>query len=170
MRIPEPALIVLVGAAGAGKSTLAGRQFPAEAVLSSDAMRQAVSGNAADQGATKVAFRILHRELERRLAAGKLVVVDATNAETHARRALTRRAAQAGAPAIAIVLDLPPTLVHARAAKRTSRAVDAGVVDRHLQAIRHAVDGGRLADDGFRTIVVLRSADEVEAFSAATSS
>ena len=66
-------------------------------------------GTPPTSGATKVAFRILHRELERRLAAGKLVVVDATNAETHARRALTRRAAQAGAPAIAIVLDLPPT-------------------------------------------------------------
>ena len=154
---------MLIGAAGAGKSTLAARLFPADAILSSDALRQAVSGDAADQRATKVAFRILHRELERRLAAGRRVVVDATNAEIHARRALTSRAARAGAPAIAIALDLPASVVHARAVARTTRPVDASIVERHLAAIRRAVDDGHLVDDGFRTIVVLRTVDDVDA-------
>ena len=37
--LPDPCLVVLVGAAGAGKSTFAARCFPAADVLASDAYR-----------------------------------------------------------------------------------------------------------------------------------
>ena len=62
--------------------------------------------------------------LENRLAVGRLVVVDATNVESGARRALLARAAAAQLPAVAIVLAIPATIVVARNAGRTGRIVD----------------------------------------------
>ena len=44
LRLPDPALVVLVGAAGAGKSTLAARWFAPGEILSSDACRGLVAG------------------------------------------------------------------------------------------------------------------------------
>jgi len=61
--VPDPCLVVLIGAAGSGKTTLARRLVPAAQILSSDAFRGIVSGDDSDQGATKLAFAILHREL-----------------------------------------------------------------------------------------------------------
>src|SRR5690349_9503009 len=104
IELPEPCLVVLVGAAGSGKSTLAARLFGPDEILSSDAYRARISGDAADQRVTRAAFQALHRELERRLAAGRSTVVDATNVTSFARRSLLRRAAQHGVAAIAIVL------------------------------------------------------------------
>lgn len=160
--LPDPSLVVLVGAAGAGKSTFAARNFDADVVLSSDAFRALLSGDEADQGRTRAVFSILHREVARRLAAGRLVVVDATNVERHARRALVARANAAGVPAIAIVLALPPDVVHARNAGRTGRVVDRAVVDRHVGRLAVALGNDGIAAEGFGEIHVLRSVAEVD--------
>jgi predicted kinase len=160
--IPDPCLILLVGAAGSGKSTFAARHFAADEILSSDALRAAISGDAADQRATRPAFASLHRQLARRLAEGRLTVVDATNAQTHGRRSLLRSARAAGVEVTAIVFDLPAVDVHARNAGRSERIVDAEVVDRHLAEIRDIVDRDRLTAEGIAQVVILRSIEEVD--------
>jgi protein phosphatase len=162
LRIPDPSLVVLVGAAGAGKSTLAARLFAPSEILSSDAYREAISGDAADQRATRPAFAILHRELERRLAAKRLVVVDATNLEAAARRSLLVRAAAAGVPAVAIVLALPAAIVAARNAGRTGRVVDRAVVERHLHRLATTLGSDLLGREGFATVHVLATPAEVD--------
>ncbi len=58
---PGSQSVVLVGAAGAGKSTLAARLFATDEIVSSDALRAVISGDEADQRVSGVAFRILHR-------------------------------------------------------------------------------------------------------------
>ena len=127
--IPDPSLVVLVAAAGAGKSTFAARHFQPDEILSSDAYRARIAGDAADQRATRAAFRLLHRDLERRLADRRMTVVDATNVERSARRALLGRGRRRPAlPAIAVVLDLPPAVVLARNSGRSARVVDEHVV------------------------------------------
>jgi predicted kinase len=162
--VPDPSLILLVGAAGSGKSTLAARLFAPDEIVSSDALRAVVAGDEADQRASAVAFRILHRTLDRRLAAGLLTVADATNALAAHRSPITRRATAAGLPKVAIVLDLPPAVVHAQNVGR-ARIVDPDVIDRHLAAIRETVDRGRLQLEGYEPVVVLRSPDEAAALS-----
>jgi protein phosphatase len=163
LAIPDPALVALVGPAGSGKSTFAARHFAADEVLGSDAFRALVGTGEADQRATRTAFSILHRQLERRLRDGKLTVVDATNVEGHARRALVQRAQAARIPAVAIVLDLPAEVVHRRNDARGARVVDRDVVRHHLAVLRSAVDRGLLEREGFDVVYRIREPAELDA-------
>ena len=162
--LPDPSLVVLIGAAGAGKSTFAARHFAPDEVLSSDRFRRIVSGDEANQAATKAAFVVLHESPRRRLAKGRTAVVDATSIEPSARRALLARAAAAGIPASAIVLDLPAATVIARNAARPARVVDMAVVRRQLDRLRASLDGPdpALWREGFAQIVVLHDPAEVD--------
>lgn len=163
LEVADPAVVVLVGPAGAGKSTLAARHFAPDEILSSDALRAIVSGDETNQAASPVAFRILHRAIDSRLKAGRTVVVDATNARAEHRRPILLRARAHGVAALAVVLDLGAAEVHARNAAR-SRVVDAAVVDRHLADIRDTIDRHRLPTEGFAAVVVLRSPADIDAF------
>jgi protein phosphatase len=160
--LPEPCLVVLVGAAGSGKSTLAARAFAPDAVLSSDAHRALLTGDESDQRVTRTAFAILHRQLARRMAERRTTVVDATNVTSFARRALVRRAAAQGIPAVAIVLDLPPEVVLARNATRSGRIVPEAAVRRQLDDLARSIRRGSLNADGFAAIHVLRAPAELD--------
>jgi predicted kinase len=157
IQLPDPCLVVLVGAAGAGKSTFAARHFAPEEVLSSDTYRGYVGGDPEDQRATRSAFVALHRAAGSRLARGRLAVIDATSVRPAARSALLRLAAAAGVPAIAIVLDLPPDLVLGRNRLRTAGVVPEDVVVRQLDDLRRSIDGGLLAAEAW--LVVARFTD-----------
>jgi len=163
--IPNPSLVVLIGAAGSGKSTFAARHFDASEILSSDGFRAMIAGDAADQTATKAAFGRLHRALAHRLARRRMSVVDATNIERAARRTLLRSAAAAGLPAVAIVFDLPADVVLARNAGRVERIVDEQVIRNHLARLRLAIDGpaSGLDSEGFSRVIVLRDPGELDA-------
>jgi protein phosphatase len=162
--LPDPSLVLLIGAAGSGKSTVAARHFAPDEILSSDALRAAISGDAADQSASKAAFAALYAALDRRLRSGRSAVVDATNVTREARRALLVRAEAAGVPAFAIVLDLAPAVVLALNAARVDRVVPEAIVLRHLDAVRRTVDDGSLEAEGFAGVRVLHDPAEVEAF------
>lgn len=162
--LPDPSLVVIIGAAGAGKTTFVARHFDASEILSSDDYRALVAGDESDQRATRAAFGRLHRALDRRLADRLLTVVDATNVERSARRTLLARSLAAGLPAVAIVLDLPPATIIARNLGRSNRIVDELVVQRHLERVRRTLDGpgSRLRSEGFRQIVILRDPLELD--------
>ena len=112
--LPVDALVVLVGIAGAGKTTFAARHFAPTQVLSSDAMRALVADSPTAQGATDDAFEILHRLLEMRLRRGRLTVVAFEQGEVGAERpAVVQRLAAVGPnrpwpPAIGVADSLPP--------------------------------------------------------------
>jgi protein phosphatase len=163
IELPEPCLVVLVGAAGSGKSTLAARLFVPELILSSDANRALLTGDEADQAVTKTAFAILHRQLSRRMAGGQTTVVDATNVTSFARRSLVRRATAHAVPAIAIVLDLPVKLVLARNATRVGRIVPEAAVERQLQDLARSLRRGDLEADGFAAVHHVRTAEDLDA-------
>jgi protein phosphatase len=167
IEVGRPGLVVLIGAAGSGKTTLTGRLFAPDEVISSDELRAAVSGDAADQRATRPAFTILHREVARRLAAGRLVVVDATSVERSARLSLLRLAAATGALTTALVLALPDDVVQVRNAARPGRAVPRDVVAYHLARVAQLVADGdvvaveALRTEGFAAVVLVHSDGEL---------
>ena len=162
LSLPEPCLVVLVGAAGSGKSTVAARHFAPDEILSSDAYRGLVAGDPGDQSATPIAFRRLHAELHRRLAEGRTTVVDATNVTAFARRSLTRIAARHARPIVAIVLDLPPDLVLARNATREGRIVPEAAVRAQLADLAKSIRRSALDAEGFAQVHHLRLAEEVD--------
>jgi protein phosphatase len=162
LRLPDPCLVVLIGAAGAGKSTLAARLFPPESILSSDAFRAVVSGDAGDQRATRTAFSILHRQLENRMAGRHTTAIDATSVTSYARRALVRRAAAQGIPAVAIVLDLDVDVVLAQNAGRNGPVVPEEVVRRHHADLARSLRPGGLDREGFALIHRIRTPDELD--------
>lgn len=160
--LPDPSLVVLVGAAGAGKSTFAACWFAPDEVLSSDALRARLAGDEADQRVSRLAFAILHLELERRMAARVLTVVDATNIDRRARRELLGRAAAHGIPTVAVVLAPPTPVVLARNAAR-ARHVDEAVVRRQLERVRLALGPGGLSSEPFGLVWVGRSVTAIDA-------
>jgi predicted kinase len=162
LAIPDPSVVLLIGAAGAGKSTFAVGHFPADAIISSDALREAILGNATDQTANGRVFAAVHRALDQRLAADRLAVVDATNLTAAGRRAIRERAGRAGVPAVAIVFALPADLVRRRNAARPGRQVPDAAVARHLIALERILEQGVLEREGYQRIVRLDDPGAVE--------
>jgi protein phosphatase len=88
INLPDLSLVVLVGTTGSGKSTFARAHFKPTEIMSSDYFRGLVSDDENDQSATGDAFETLHFVAGKRLAAGRLTVIDATNVQQDARKPL----------------------------------------------------------------------------------
>ncbi|MFD7667773.1 AAA family ATPase [Streptomyces sp. NPDC059788] len=150
--VPDPALIVLIGAAGSGKSTWA-HTWPSTQVLELDQLRAMVSDDAGDQSATLDAAAVLHAVLEARLARKKTTVIDATNTEAHVRAGLLDVARTYGMPAVAFLVPTPVDVCVARQDGRSpARAVPEHVIRRqHAEAV--AAFPHLLRDEGFAHVV-----------------
>jgi protein phosphatase len=159
--IPEFALVVLVGPSGCGKSTFARKHFKPTEVLSSDYCRGLVSDDENDQTATKDAFEVLHYIAAKRLAAGRLTVIDATNVQGEARQPLVNLARQYHCLPVAVVLNLPERLCHERNRLRPNRDFGPHVIRQQTQQLRRSLRG--LHKEGFRHVFELSSPEEVEA-------
>ncbi|WP_312885408.1 polynucleotide kinase-phosphatase [Streptomyces physcomitrii] len=159
--VTDLSLVVLVGASGSGKSTFARRHFKGTEVLSSDFCRGLVADDENDQGASKDAFEVLHYIAGKRLAAGRLTVVDATSVQSESRRRLIALAREYDVLPIAIVLDVPEEVCAERNAARADRAgMPRRVVQRHTRELRRSLR--HLEREGFRKVHVLRGVEEVE--------
>jgi len=161
LSIPELSLVVLVGVTGSGKSTFARAHFKPTEVISSDFCRGLVADDENDQSATPAAFELLHYIAGRRLAGGRLTVVDATNVQPEARRELVLLAREHDVLPVAIVLDLPEKICAERNASRPDRDFGAHVLRRQRGQLRRGLN--QLRREGFRTVHVLRTPEEVAA-------
>lgn len=133
--IPALSLVVLIGAPGSGKSSFARRHFrPGEVLSPAAGPAQAGADTAAD------ALQALHQAAARRLAAGRLTVIDAANLQARQRQPLVALARAHDVPPVAIVFD-------ARAAP--APALPAGL--------------RQLPREGFRHVAVLAGADSIRA-------
>ncbi|MET7936086.1 polynucleotide kinase-phosphatase [Streptomyces sp. NPDC005322] len=160
--VPDLSLVVLIGTTGSGKSTFARRHFLPTQIVSSDVCRGLVSDDENDQSATPDAFDVLHYIAGKRLAAGRLTVIDATNVQSEARRSLIKLAREHDVLPVAIVLDIPEGECARRNAERPDRAgMPAHVIPRQRRELRRSLKS--LEREGFRKVHVLRGAEEVDA-------
>jgi protein phosphatase len=158
--IPDLSLVVLIGASGSGKSTFARRHFLATEVLSSDACRGWVSDDENNQAVSQDAFDVLHYIASKRLAAGRLTVVDATNVQKEARESLVVLARKYHVLPVAIVLDVDEAICQARNAQRADRNFGAHVIRQQRSQLRRAMR--QLRGEGFRYYHVLRGTDAID--------
>ena len=136
------------------------KHFLPTEVLSSDYCRGLVSDDENDQAATGDAFSVLHYIAAKRLALGKLTVVDATNVQPESRKPLVELARQYHCLPVAIVLNPPERLCQDRNRDRADRNFGPHVIVQQRSQLRRSLRG--LGREGFRHMFVLESPDEIE--------
>ncbi|WP_431678596.1 polynucleotide kinase-phosphatase [Kitasatospora sp. KL5] len=159
--VTDVSLVVLIGTSGSGKSTFARKHFLPTQVISSDYCRGLVADDENDQSASTAAFDVLHYIVGKRLAAGRLTVVDATNVQPESRKALIKLARDHDVLPIAIVLDVPTAVCAERNRSRPDRQLPAHVLPRQQRELRRSLRG--LEREGFRKVHILRGEAEVGA-------
>ena len=159
MKIPEPSLVLLIGPSGSGKSTFAHKHFKPTEILSSDFCRGLVSDDETDQAATADAFEVLRFIAAKRLAAGKLTVIDATNVQVEARKPLLALAREYHYLTVALVFNMPPKLCQKRNEARPDRNLKSHVIRQQSQQLRRSLRN--LKREGFRNFVYVMSTPEV---------
>jgi protein phosphatase len=156
LRIPDPSLVLLIGSAGAGKSTFAARHFRPTEIVSSDRCRAMICDDESDQSVNGAAFSLLHHIVRTRLSLGRLTVVDATNLQTRARRPLLRLARAFQIPIVAIVFRIAPETCRTRNLARSHRQVSEEAIEQHAQELARAL--AQLGREGYRRVYVLDEA------------
>ena len=107
MQLPDPAVVLLVGASGSGKSTWAAARYREVEVVASDALRAVVGSGTGDLEASEDAFRLLDQILEGRCRRGLTVVLDTLGLDPVRRAHWAAVARAAGLPTVAVVFDTP---------------------------------------------------------------
>jgi F420-dependent oxidoreductase-like protein len=149
LRLPDPCLLVLVGATGAGKSHWAHEWFAPDQIVSSDRLRAAVGSGERDQRASRDAFEVLDLIVAKRLARRLTTVIDSTGLEAKRREGWRSLAERHGVPAYAVVFDTPEAVVRERNRARGS-PVPSKVVTAQLRESAGVVD--KLAGEGFAAV------------------
>jgi protein phosphatase len=161
IEVPELCLVALIGSSGSGKSTFAKTHFRPTEILSSDFFRGLVSDDETDQSATAAAFDSLYYIAGKRLEAGRLTVIDATNVQKKARDAVLRLVREQNVLAAAIVFDMPQSLCIERNKARPDRNFGPRVVQGQARELQRGIK--HLRKEGFRFVYTLSTPEEAAA-------
>lgn len=150
IEIPKLSLVLLIGTSGSGKSTFGRKHFLPTEVVSSDFCRGLVADDENDQTATGEAFDLLHTIVRKRLAAGRLTVVDATNVQPASRAPLLKIAHEYHVPTVAIVFKVDEATCQARNALRPDRQFGPHVIRNQTRELRASMP--KLTREGYRAV------------------
>ena len=150
MRLPDPALVVLVGASGSGKSHWAASRYRAQELVSSDALRGVVGSGEHDLDASADAFAVLEAVVAARLSRRLTTVVDTLGTDAARRTAWLAAARAAGLPAVAVVLTTPAEVCRRRNSAR-DRPVPAPVLAGQLARVPATLD--ELRGEGWDQVI-----------------
>ena len=120
IELPSPCLVVLIGAAGSGKSTWANAHFQG-CVVSSDALRALVGEGESDLRASGDAFSLVDEIVERRLRRRLTTVIDSLGTDAERRAHWRGIAASRGVPCHAVVMATAPADIRKWNRARTKR-------------------------------------------------
>jgi alkanesulfonate monooxygenase SsuD/methylene tetrahydromethanopterin reductase-like flavin-dependent oxidoreductase (luciferase family)/predicted kinase len=139
--LPDPALVVLVGPSGSGKSVWATEHYGPDEVVSSDRLRAVVGSGEQDLEASEDAFALLDQIVAARLRRGLTAVVDTLGLDPSRRRGYLALARNSGMPAVAVLFDTDPAECRRRnrARDQVGGSVPAAVLDGQLRRTRAAV-------------------------------
>ena len=131
---PRGRLHLLVGPAGCGKSSWAQEHLADTVIVSSDRMREELTGDPADQSQNYLVFQRCMDRVREHLRAGEAVTFDATNYSEHLRSMPVQAARWSAAEIVSYFFDvaLPCALERNRA---RPRAVPEHVIRRHYRLI-----------------------------------
>jgi F420-dependent oxidoreductase-like protein len=134
LRLPDPCLVILVGATASGKSAWAETWFDRDQIVSSDRLRAVVGAGERDQRASRDAFEVLELIVTKRLRRGLTTVIDSTGLDARRREGWRSLAARHGVPVHAVVFETPEPTVHERNRAR-AHPVPRRVVTSQLEAV-----------------------------------
>ena len=137
--IPDPALVVLVGPAGSGKSAWASGRYRNSEVVSSDRLRAVVGSGEHDLDASDDAFALLDHIVAARVRRGLTTVVDTLGLDQARRRGYLELARRHAMPAVVVLFTTGPAQCRRRNRAR-DRPVPAAALDAQLRRMR-AVTG-----------------------------
>lgn len=152
MSLPDPALVVLVGASGSGKSTWAAQRYRTDEVVSSDRLRGLVGSGAHDLDASADAFALLETIVTARLGRRLTTAVDTLGFDAGRRRHWLSEARAAGLPAVLVLLDTPDDECRRRNARR-DRPLLARALAAQLRRAHEVV--GEVDDEGWDLVVTV---------------
>ena len=153
--VPDPALVVLVGPSGSGKSAWAAERYRPHEVVSSDRLRALVGSDEHDLDASADAFALLDQITAARLRRGLTAVVDTLGLDQARRRGYLALARSSGMPAVAVLFDTDPAECRRRNRAR-GRGVPATVLEVQLRRMRAAV--AEIRDEGWDLVATAGTA------------
>jgi F420-dependent oxidoreductase-like protein len=149
IRLPDPCLVLLVGATATGKSHWAAEWFHPDQVVSSDRLRAVVGAGERDQRASRDAFELLDLIVSKRMHRKLTTVIDSTGLEQARRDAWRSIGESQGVPVHAVVFDTPDAEVRERNRARGT-PVPTKVVTAQLRESAGIAE--RLAEEGFAAV------------------
>jgi alkanesulfonate monooxygenase SsuD/methylene tetrahydromethanopterin reductase-like flavin-dependent oxidoreductase (luciferase family)/predicted kinase len=151
-RLPDPAVVVLAGAAGSGKSTWAAERFRSAEIVSSDALRAATGSGPSDLDASVEAFALLDQIVAARTKRSLMTVIDTLGLDPQRRSDYRRLARAAGLPAVLVIIDAAAALCRERNRGR-DRPVPAPVLSDQLRKINRLIDSAE--EEGWDQILII---------------
>jgi len=156
LKIPELCLVALVGASGSGKSTFARQHFQPTEVISLEMCRLLLADDTNDPDSMEPAWDLLRSIVLKRLALGRLTVIDAANVLPENRKPLAALAKTQHVSAAALVFDLPEETCQAHNRQTGGRGLPASAIHRQAEHLHRTLGG--LAKEGFGSVYMLNSA------------
>jgi len=153
--LPDPALVVLVGPSGSGKSVWAAEHYRPHEVVSSDRLRAVIGSGEHDLDASADAFTLLDQIVAARLRRGLTAVVDTLALDPARRRGYLDMARSSGMPAVAVLVDTDPAECRRRNRAR-DQAVPAAVLDAQVRRMRSAAE--EIRGEGWDLVTTVGSA------------
>ena len=153
VRLPDPVVVVLAGAAGSGKSSWAAARYRPVEIVASDTLRGIVGSGPADLDATTEAFALLDQIVAARTQRRLTSVIDTLGLDRDRRDRYRQLARGAGLPAILVIIDTPPELARQRNRDR-DRPVPAPVLTEQLRRTRQLA--ATAADEGWDQVLLVR--------------